>query len=45
MKKKDFTNPYATLGINKVTSPKSTAKDDPKSKKYSNGKDLRGGKG
>lgn len=44
MKKKDFNNPYATLGINKVTAPKNTAKDDPKGAKYTTSKDLRGGK-
>ena len=44
MKNKDFNNPYATLAINKVTSPKKCEKDSPKATKINTGKDLRGGK-
>lgn len=44
MKKKDYTNPYANLGINKTCAPKKSTKDDPKGAKFTSVKDLRGGK-
>lgn len=44
MKNKDFSTPYATLGINKITAPKNASKDCPKGTKSATGKDMRGGK-
>ena len=44
MKKNQKQNPYATLGIGKVTAPNNTAKDSPKSTKSQSGSDMRGGK-
>lgn len=47
MKKNNSTNysePYRYMGLNKVTSPKNTAKDQPRASQIKGSGDLRGGK-
>lgn len=40
----NYSDPYRYMGLNKVTSPKNTAKEQPRASQIKGSGDLRGGK-